>query len=71
MYVVPSPIENLDARGFPDSLHVQLHSSMNLLEEKTTNSLKVLTFVLPVTCLYFSFFNIKAHTQAENAPASH
>lgn len=68
MYMVPPPIGNIDTGGFPDSLHVQLHSSMNLLVEKTTSLLKVLTFVIRVTCLYFSFFDVKAHTQAENVP---
>lgn len=34
MYMVPPPIGNIDTGGFPDSLHVQLHSSMNLLVEK-------------------------------------
>lgn len=41
---------------------------MRLPVEKTTNLPKVLTFVMPVTCLYFSFFDDKAHTQAENVP---
>lgn len=61
--MVPPPIGNIDT-GLPRFPACSAPFQYAFTGGKNHE----LTFVMPVTCLYFSFFDDKAHTQAENVP---